>query len=120
MVAKPAQSVPESDLNDGWETVHEESALRVLFDTIGDQFVGIYIGVDDITPDDGEPFSLFLFRGIEGETTGKVCGINQSYTLKQAMEKVNAGDITRLTYVKDIPTRRGLNPLKDFKVDVKR
>lgn len=99
-----------------WEVVAEESAARVVFDTVGDQFTGVYKGVEEIHPDNDEPFSMFRFQGMDGEPYA----INQSYRLREGMAKVNIGDVTRITYVKDIATGKNLNPLKDFRVEVKR
>lgn len=121
--ANPRQSAPViggvQESPEGWEwtTVAEESPTRIIFDTIGDQFIGQYIGIEHIEPDNGkdEPFDLYLFRGRDGE----LYAINKSYKLAQAMEKVSEGDWVRITYIKDIDTGRNLNPLKDFRVDVR-
>jgi len=116
-------TVDVSTTPDGWEfeTVQEESPTRVIFDTIGDQFIGQYIGDEhiDLPPDaegKDQSFDLFNFRGRDGERYA----INKSYSLEQAMEKVNQGDWTRITYVKDVPTKRSLNPMKDFRVEVRK
>jgi hypothetical protein len=108
---------------DGWEfeTVQEESPTRVIFDTIGDQFVGQYIGDEhiDLPPNDkgeDQSFDLFNFRGRDGERYA----INKSYSLEQAMEKVTEGQWCRITYAKDVPTKRSLNPMKDFRVEVRK
>jgi len=103
-----------------WETVQEASAIRVIFDTIGDEFTGQFKGSEHITPDkateDAEEFDLFIFLGTDGERYA----INHSYSLKKGMEKVKFDDWTRITYTKDLPTKRGLNDMKDFRVDVRR
>jgi len=118
----PASSAALTD-SDGWETVYKESAAVVIFDTIGDTFVGIYDGEEHIHPDsaadDSEDFDRFVFDGV-GEQEGTRFAINQSYTLREAMSKVKLGDLCRIVYIKDVPTKRALNPLKDFRVDVKR
>ena len=98
-----------------WETVAEESPTVVLFNTVGDQLVGFYVGEDHIAPENGEEFDRYVFNS----STGPVA-VNKSYKLEEAMQKVQPGDFCRITYVKEIPTKRGLNPLKDFRVEVKR
>lgn len=102
---------------DDWEfeTIADESPMRVVFDTLGDVFIGRYVGKDHITPENEDPFDLFTFRGRDE----KLYAVNTSYKLVEAMEKVQAGQWVRLTYVKDIPSKKG-NPMKDFKVDVKK
>ena len=127
MVASKKEITPDAPVNDitdfdtwEWETVQEESATRVIFDTVGDEFIGKYLGSEHITPDkkteDTEEFDLFLFLGTDGERYA----LNYSYSLVKAMEKVAINDWTRIVYTKDLPTKRGLNPMKDFRVDVRR
>ena len=101
-----------------WETVVEESATTVIFDTVGDQFVGLYTGSEHIDPDNGkdEPFDRFVFQGRDGE----LYAVNKSFKLETAMQDIDPGQWVRITYVKDVPTGRGLNPMKDFRVDVRK
>jgi hypothetical protein len=105
---------------DEWEfdTLVDESPTTVIFDEIGDVFVGQYKGMDHIVPDNGkdEPFDRYTFRARDG----KPYAINRSYKLAEAMEKVQPDQWVRITYVKDIQTARNLNPMKDLKVEVKR
>lgn len=130
-MASKAKSDPQSTVDVGdvstapdeweWETVAEESATTVIFDTIGDVFVGRFTGeehIDQPANEKGEDqsFDRFLFVGRDG----KRYAINKSYKLNEAMDKVMEGDWCRITYIKDIPTNRKLNPLKDFRVDVRR
>ena len=104
-----------------WETVVDESPTLVIFDTVGDVFIGQYKGeehIDQPVNEKGEDqsFDRYIFRG----TDGQPYAINKSYKLAEAMSKVDTEDWCRITYVKDIPTNRKLNPLKDFRVDVRR
>lgn len=104
-----------------WETVVDESPTLVIFDTVGDVFIGQYMGEEHIeqpVDDKGEDqsFDRFNFRGNDGAPYA----INKSYKLAEGMSKVDVGDWCRITYIKDIPTNRKLNPLKDFRVDVRR
>jgi len=104
---------------DEWEfeTVAEESGIKVVFENVGDVFVGQYIGVEHIEPENGkdEPFDLLTFRGRDQ----RLYSVNTSYKLSRAMEKVTAGDWVRITYVKAIATGRA-EPLKDYRVEVKK
>lgn len=109
-----------------WETVAEESAATVVFDTIGDVFIGEYLGSEHIEPENGkrneqsgeneDAFDRFVFRARDG----KRYAINKSYKLNAAMEDVDEGQWVRITYVADIETSRKLNPMKDFRVDVRK
>lgn len=108
----------EASQDEGWETVSDESPTRIIFDTIGDQFIGTYLGhelIDD--PAGGEPFDYIMIRGTDGHLYSASAG----YKLKDAFESVNEGDLVRITYVKDVDMgKEGRNPMKDYKVDVKR
>lgn len=97
-----------------FETVVDESPSKVIFETIGDVFVGQYEGMQHIAPDNGEdPFDLLTFRGRDGN----LYGVNNSYKMSQATNLMPLGAWVRLTYTKDIDTRKG-NPMKDIKVEV--
>lgn len=117
---------PDPSTDDGWTTVHAESAAVVIFNEPGDTFIGIYDGEEHIHPDsaadDSDDFDRFRFTGTGagGFEDGKPYAINESYTLREAMAKVKVGELCRIVYVKEIATKRSLNPLKDFRVDVKR
>lgn len=114
-----AADLPTSINEDGegvWETVADESAQVILLDKPGDQFIGTYLGEDHIEPENGEAFDRFLFHDSEN----KPVALNKSYKLEEAMKAVEPGDMVRVTYTKDITTRRNLNPLKDYKVEVRR
>jgi hypothetical protein len=127
--SKAESSAPAAS-NDGWTTIQEESPSVLLFETLGDTFIGRYIGVEEVKPEgldsEGKPkeeFSRYTFRAEgngEAIPDGTLVAINSSWRMNSAMEKVQPGDLTRIQYVKDIPTGRKLNPLKDFRVDVKR
>ena len=117
----PAQKNPTPAQDDGWEVVQERSASVVIFDTIGDELIGQFRGVQTVQPDDDDPdsaFERYLFRGQDGE----LYATNISYALRTAIEKhgVTESDWVRIRYVGDIKTKRGLNPMKDFEVAVKR
>jgi hypothetical protein len=101
--------------SDEWTTVQDETPSRVIFDTIGDQFIGEYIGSSLIKINDGETFTQYRFRGTDGE----LYGINESYKIRQAMEDVEPGQVCRITYVKDVDTGQPA-PMKDFRVDVRK
>jgi len=126
MAARKATKPVEPDISDvstapdewEFETVAEEAPTRVVFDEFGDVFVGQYVGTEHIEqPIDekgiDQSFDLLNFRARDGQ----LYAINSSYKLVEAMGKVDEGDWVRITYVKDLPTKRGLNPMKDFVVD---
>lgn len=126
---KTAEYTPDFDENAdptkvpadwSWDTVSEEAPTRVIMDTIGDTFVGMYQGMEHIEREpsaDGtdQSFDQFLFKGRDGEKYS----IYESFDLKEAMEKVEVGQWCRIQYLKDVKTGRNLNPMKSFRVDVR-
>lgn len=114
--SQATQPVPD----EGWETIQKRSAAVVIFDTVGDELIGEFGGVEQIEPDDDpdNAFSRYLLRGTDGE----LYATNISYALRTAVEKhdVKVGDMLRIRYVGDVKTKRGLNPMKDFEIAVKR
>src|SRR6202035_5937076 len=103
-MAKPAE--PQ------WETVAEASPTRVIFDTIGDEFIGTYKGVSHIDPDNGkdDPFDVLLFEGLDGELYSM-----SGTKLMKEFSKIPPGTMSKITYVKDLPSNKG-NPFKDMKI----
>lgn len=112
---------------DDWEfeTVAEESATTVILEDEGDQFIGQYVGQDKIEFEaidqetkevKTETFERFVFRARDN----RLYAMNKSYKLDEAMSKVQPEQWVRITLVKNIETKRGLNPMKDFRVEVKR
>lgn len=102
-------------MSNEWEVVQEESSEVFQFENYGDVLVGTFRKIEHIEPEEGEPFDRIILDTDDGSV-----GVNPSYSLTRAFAKVNVGDLVRITYVQDIQTARGLNPMKDFRVEVKR
>ena len=103
-----------------WETVAKEAPTKIIFDTIGDVFVGKYVGKEHIErePDaEGKDRSFWLHK-FEGRD-GDVYSVNDSFDLNEKMAEDMIGKWVRLTYLKDVKTERGLNAMKSFRVDVR-
>lgn len=106
-----------------WDTVLDESPVRIIMDTVGDCFIGDYEGElyipaeQNITKDkpEGEAFTLLIFRGLDG----KPYALNKTVKLERAFDAIAEGSRVRVTLMKEIDTDRG-NPMKDYKVDVAR
>ena len=103
-----------------WENVAERSAITILFDKFGDTFIGQFAGTEFIEPENGaedgsDNFTRFVFT-----RDGQRFAINLSYKVAKAMTGIAEGKWVRIKYVADIPTKRGLNPMKDFVVDVQK
>lgn len=100
---------------ESWEMLQEESAEGFKFENIGDQLVGVYRSIEHIEPEEGEPFDRVVLDTDEGPVA-----IPTSYSVMRAIGKAEPGDRLRITYIRDIQTSRGLNPMKDFRVEVQR
>ena len=105
---------------DEWTVVADETPAQIVFDSVGDVFVGRYVEKRHITnPNDPEQqWDQYVFRGIGDEVDGVLCGVNSSYSIAKGMETVQPGQVTRLTYIKDVNVGRP-SPMKDFKVETK-
>lgn len=105
-----------------WTTVTEGAATQVKFDKIGDVFIGTKVGKRTIDPQNGkdDPFDVWEFHAAEqpGLSDGELVNVPTSYGLRD-LENVPDGTLCRLEYVKDIPTARGLNPMKSFIIQTK-
>jgi hypothetical protein len=118
--AAPAidNTVPE---NWEWDVVKEAAAIKVIFDTIGDNFIGQYKGREFIENEpaaDGSDRSFWTFNFLG--TDGELYTVPESYDLKEKMEDIEINTWTRLEYVRDVKTARNLNPLKSFRVSVRK
>ena len=102
--------------NDEWETV-AEPRTKMIFDTVGDVWTGIYEGTEIIIdPNTGESYDYLNFRDLDGEpyTT------SASYTLKSGLSKVPVGSTVKITYMSDTDMGKGKNPMKNFKIQTRK
>lgn len=99
-----------------WTTAYEGSANRLVFDTPGDQWTGIYEGNTVIHNEKtGEDYDYAQFRSLENN---ELYQISLGYALRNGLETVPPGSLTRLTYLRDIDTSNGKQaPMKDIKVE---
>lgn len=113
-------TVAPADWN--FELVHEGTATVVIFENIGDEFVGQYLTEEHIEREpnakgEDQSFNRYIFLGRDGEQYA----LNKSYALAEAIENaVSHGEWCKIRYTKDVKTSRGQNDMKDFKVYVRR
>lgn len=101
-----------------WVTVssdQEQEETKIVFDTIGDQFIGKFLGTRTIEPSDPSerPYVQARFEGTDGE----VYFTNLGYSLRKGLRDVRAGHMVRVTYSDDLDTGQA-SPMKVFKVEV--
>lgn len=100
---------------EAFEVVDLGSAETVRFDNLGDTFVGIFMGTEEITGEDGEVFEMATFTGADGHP---YC-IFPGASLKRALRRLEPKQWARITYTRDIDTGRP-SPLKSYVVEVGR
>jgi len=105
--------IPPTDWADVRWSVHtQETGDQIVFDTVGDQFIGMFNGSQKAEKD-GEEFIILTLTG----TDGKPYQTNAGWKLEGAFSDIPSGTVVRITYVKDIDTGQP-SPMKDFRVDV--
>lgn len=79
-----------------WTTVSEapEELTKVTFNTIGDQFIGQYLG-ESLQNDESRGGSYTQYRFTDDSGTRYF--INGRYTLRDAMKKIPPGSLVRIT-----------------------
>jgi hypothetical protein len=99
-----------------WDTVIQETGEQIIFDTVGDAFVGLFTGKREVEVDGGT-FTLLTFMG----AGGKRYQTNAGWKLENGFmdADIKRGDIVRVTYVQDVDTGQP-SPMKDFRVEVAR
>lgn len=98
-----------------WETVHTEAPNQVTLDTIGDTFIGEYLGPEVIKfiDKDGEPAQ---FTQLRYRVHDEIFVINAGYDLLQAYKDVPKGTITR-TQLRVLVDVGQPSPMKSYRVD---
>ena len=95
--------------SDTWTEVTSESQL--VFDTIGDEWVGRFTGLDQIG---SRGMWQAHFDGI-GENAGESYFTNAGYDLRKKLEKIPVKSIVKMRYDADQDTGQD-KPMKVFKV----
>jgi len=112
----PDVSAPDSEEWD-FETVVNDAPTVVIFDTYGDQFIGMYKGMQRVESRAGrEEYERFAFTGRDGGHYA----IAKSRVLEDLMRKVPIGTWVRITFTGEIPQSKGYNAMKDFMVEIKK
>lgn len=108
-----------------WSTVSDASAqepeVKIVFDTLGDEFTGIYLGFRVVEPAGitESPYRQARFQGVteDGEKTDTVYFTNMGFSLREGLKDVRAGSLVRITYTDDLDTGQA-SPMKGFRIEV--
>lgn len=107
-----------------WTVIAPESPQRIILDTIGDEFTGVFQGFDHVKTDDGQyDFEQAVFiaqwNTDPSINNGELYAIG-GYKVLQALHAATPiQKMVRLRYVKDLPmSGNNRNPMKDITVEV--
>lgn len=130
--AKSTPATPDFDPNAdvtavpddwNWETIREEVPTGIQFTEKGESFVGNFVEkrhVDREPSADGtdQSFDIYVFTGRDGNPYS----LSNSWALDEAYAggRLVDGVWCRLEYVKDVKTARGLNDMKDIRVQIRK
>jgi hypothetical protein len=100
-----------------WKTVSGDDDVeetKIVFDTIGDSFTGIYLGQRTIEPSDPteRPYSQARFENEDG-----IFFTNMGFSLRKGLKDVRVGKLVRVTFSSEMDTGQD-SPMKVFKVEV--
>lgn len=105
---------------DDWEFSTEvaEAPIQVELE-LGESIVLYFEGIEHIVPDGAktadDAFDLLTFTGRDGVRYA----MNPGYKLDRYFRSAEPAWY-RITLIKELPTGRGLNPMKDYKVEKKK
>jgi hypothetical protein len=91
-----------------------EPETKMVFDTIGDQFTGTYLGMRQQTNDNGN-YQQARFS----DDAGEIYFTNAGYSLRNGLRDVSAGTKVRITFSSESDTGQA-NPMRNFTVEVAR
>jgi hypothetical protein len=102
--------------DDGWKTVSEDEVdeTKIVFDTIGDIYVGRYLGSRVLSNADGN-YTQLRFQGEDGG----YYFTNANYSLQKTFADMRPGTTVRIAFVseKDVGQK---SPMRVFRVDTRR
>ena len=99
-----------------WDIVHEESPDQIVFDTIGDEYVGLYLGAEVIefeskkNKNEVETFTQHRFRDPGGITV-----INGGYELNAELAKIAPDTMLRIRLMKLVDVGQN-DPMKSYRI----
>jgi hypothetical protein len=114
-----------------WDNVHEEAPDQLVFDAVGDKYIGRYEGHTLIYPEASDPSKWFIQLRWRDDDGLKVT--NAGYELRTAYvditvaddgsvsvtDKIKPGTVTRNELVKLVDVDQA-SPMKSFRVDTAR
>jgi hypothetical protein len=110
----PAKATAPAD--DGFVTVSDGEIVpetKIVFDTFGDKFTGVYLGMREVPSNDGG------YKQARFQVDGEIYFTNANHSLREGLKSVRNGTTTRITYTSDLDTGMA-QPMRVFMVEVAR
>lgn len=107
--------------NDEWTTVSDGTVeqtpeTKIVFEEINDEFTGEFLGYRHLTDrDSGQSYTQARFRDPE---TGEICYTRANHSMREGLDRVPIGALTRLVYADDTDTGMP-SPMRTFTVQTK-
>lgn len=107
--------------NEGWTTVsdgtvEQEPETKIVFEEYNDEFIGEFLGYRHLTDrETGQSYTQARFRDPE---TQEICYTRANHSMKEGLDRVAIGTLTRLVYVTDTDTGMP-SPMRTFTVQAK-
>lgn len=98
-----------------FEVVDRGSAEPIKFEHLGDTFIGIFEGTEDVTTEEGDIITMATFTGADGKPY--CCFPNA--VMRRGLRKVEVKDWVRITYALEVDTGKP-SPLKSYVIEVGR
>lgn len=97
-------------------TVEQGPETKIVFEEFGDEFIGEFFGYRHLTDrESGQSYTQARFRDQE---TGEICYTRANHSMKEGLDRVPVGSITRIVYVSDTDTGMP-SPMRTFTVQIK-
>jgi hypothetical protein len=98
-----------------WETAHIEAPTQLTFDTVGDTFIGLYVGQETVEFEfKGKPDSFVQLSFLVGD---EPFAINAGYDLLRGFKGIPDNTYVRIQLRKLVDVGQQ-SPLKSYRVDI--
>jgi hypothetical protein len=100
-----------------WTTVSDgteapEPEVKIVFEEHGDEFIGEFLGYRHLTDrESGQSYTQARFR----DDGGEICYTRANHSMKEGLDRVSIGSMTRIVYVDDVDTGMA-SPMRAFTV----
>lgn len=99
-----------------WKTVSDpaqtDEETKIVFDTIGDEFIGTYLGMREVDGGENGKYKQARFKAND-----ELYFVNANYSLRQGLKDVRIGSLARIEFTSEQDTGQA-SPMRVFTVQV--